>query len=296
MRQPVSSVLFSAMSNAMFVNANGVGDTLYLSVAWNAWFRRYGEQFDTVYLNTLNNHVTVLYHGMGVPCRMFFGLRATEDLTHWDASIPVDTRFVHWFDPSAAFRLCQEHNIHLAEGFAKLLGVDIAKKEDKSHLRPVYQTTKESELQGAILVAMFSSRCKSRFPDAEHYRMMPFSEWKVVLHFLRKAVPGTYRFVGAAEDRAKTLAIADEEWLTGVPLDQLAAVMKRAKLFIGVDGGMTALATSQNTPTFVVYPDCYKLSYTLPVCNPKMGYIQAALNTVRGEVVAALDRALPSLL
>lgn len=284
---------------ALFVSKNLIGDAMYISQALNAWYKQetaLAGVEPSVYIETLRNHVAPMYKQMGVPVN---GL-LTDD------TLPAFCDFIHTFDVTKAFQLCDQKKIHIAEAYAELLGVELEKKQDNSHLRPIYipyDEPVEDDLKGCILVSMFSNSCSSQERDETGKlkgkppnKMLPWPVWTVILRYLR-TLGYPLRFIGGMKDRTDTQQISEEEWLLGVPMNKTALIMQHAKLVVTLDNGMSHLAASQNTPTFLFYPACLGPHYILPKGNRNLQWIHMDPTRLHPAVaVLKMKQAMPWLL
>jgi len=274
------------MKKALFTSKNLIGDALYISLAWRAWWEKNKAEYDTVDLLTLDDHVKILYYGMGVPLRgMYYS--TPGHLFEYD--------FQHTLDVSAAFKLSDEKGQHVAESYADLLGVEIERKPDRSHLVPFYQPPTRNEAveaairngekqilftdehKGSILISMFSASCSSRKGERPN-KMLPWPKWLPILKEIRKQFPDNpIRFLGAPTDMvpngyAMNLVTAGE-YMLGIPLDRLAHIMRESLFVLTLDNGMAHLAASQGAREFIFYPRVLGTHYILPFGNRNMKYI-----------------------
>lgn len=261
---------------ALIKSVNLIGDALYISPALRAWLR-HNPMCDEITLHTLCDHITPLYKGM---VRDFPKVHV-ETIFH---EPPPDEHFDfrHTFDVTEAFALSDKKKQHIAQSYAELLGVEIAS------LKPTYITEDAIEdkddfhwfqsLEGCILLSMFSASCTSRDPKFHGVpnKMIPWHKWKPMIELLRKEFPiAVIRYLGAPTDRPPVefdtwLLEHDIEPMTGIPLNRLAVIMRKAKLLVTIDNGMGHLAASQETPTYLMYPRCLGTHYIVPVGNPNL--------------------------
>lgn len=274
------------MRTAFFLSRNLIGDALYISPAWRVWYEQNKGRYDKIQLCTLNDHVKMLYKGMGVPCEVVTELDVDQS----------QYEFVHEFNVNDAFMNSDRNKCHVAESYAKLLNVELKSEPDMSHLRPTYWPP-EIELdemeKGLILVSMFSASCSSRQGNRPN-KMLPWTKWKPILRWIANEFPGAkVRLLGAPTDQVpdfefqlwKTI-VPDLEYMRAVPLDRLAWIMRASLLTITVDNGMSHLAASQQAREFVLYPACLGTHYILPVGNQeRMEYLQMDPNEISPAVI-----------
>jgi len=286
------------MKKALFTSKNLIGDGLWISLALKAWWEKNKNEYDTVDILTLDDHVKTIYYGMGVPLRgMFYG----------NNGLRYD--FMHTFDVSKAFKLSDEKGQHVAESYADLLGVDIGRKADKSHLVPIYQPAWPDEVvkdwvpfdlldKRPILISMFSASCASRKGERAN-KMLPWPKWLPILQKIRQTFPDNpIRFLGAPTDIetpypfGATGMVQSGEWLLGIPLDRLAHIMRECLFVVTLDNGMAHMAASQGSREFIFYPRVLSTYYILPWGNKRMEFIHmdpSTLNPV--QAVWALQNA-----
>jgi ADP-heptose:LPS heptosyltransferase len=261
---------------ALFKSINLIGDALYIGPALRAWIKQNHKDYRNLYMLTLNDHITPLYQGM---IRDMLGIEVSSFRTIFDERDAPDTDFKHTFDVSAAFKLSDAKKQHLATSYADMLAVQIGDK--KSDVKPIYfpePGASDPSLDGCILVSMFSASCSGRDPKCNYVpnKMLPWEKWRPMLTLLREKFPNTpIRFLGADTDKytqGKDM-IRDSEYLMGIPLNRLALIMQKAKLLVTIDNGMSHLAASQETPTFLMYPKALGLHYILPIGNPNLVFV-----------------------
>lgn len=266
----------------LFKSSNLIGDALYISPAWRAWIKK--NQItgspDIVYMQTLPDHVAPLYQGM---LRDIFG-----NLVIVFERLEGEFDFEHTFDVSEAFTVSDKKKQHLAVSYADLLGVTIdtykptyIPDEDEETVKAPEAWDEIDELKGCILISMFSASCESRDKNRKGLppnKMLPFAKWIPMLKYLREKFPNKpIRFLGAPTDNL----IPDDigivypgEYMLGIPLNRLALIMRNASLVVTIDNGMSHLAASQETPTFLMYPRCLSPTYILPIGNPNLAWTQ----------------------
>jgi len=283
---------------ALFESINLIGDALYISPALRQWIMK---QEHEIYLTilTLNDHTAPLYPGM---VRDMMPEEETSSRKIRSMSVVFDVPetehfdFRWKFDVSEAFKLSDQKKQHLAKSYADLLGVEIP--ATYAALKPIFiprdpiWPNLDLPIKDAVLVSMFSASCTSRdkkTPGLPPNKMLPWDKWRMMLLELRKQYPAyPIRVLGAPEDK-----IPDEldelcvqngiEPMFGIPLNELALIMRNAKLLVTIDNGMSHLAASQETPTFLMYPMCLGTHYILPIGNPNMVYVQMNPVTVKSE-------------
>jgi ADP-heptose:LPS heptosyltransferase len=264
---------------ALFKSVNLIGDALYVGPALRAWIEKnHKSSKDEVYLETLKDHITPLYEGM---VRDFPWYVTWFKVVHERPEGEFD--FEHHFNVSRAFHLSDEKKQHVATSYAELLAVEVP------DISPVYHidyedAVKDSDLvesvNGSIIISAFSMSCQSRDAKTKGLppnKMLPWPKWKPMMELLRHEFPDTpIRFVGAPTDmipNGYAMEIVEPgEYMLGIPLNTLALIMKHAKLVVTIDNGMSHLAATQKTPTFLMYPRCLGTHYILPP-NPNMAYV-----------------------
>lgn len=271
---------------ALFISRNLLGDGLYISPALNQWYKEHlGAE---VTILTHDDFIKSIYSRMGVPLNVV--TEANES----------DFDFVHTFNVEKAFLLSDQKQCHVAESYAELLGVKLQPRggHKYGHLKPIFIPTGEEvedELKGNVLVSMFSASCASREGKPPN-KMLPWHKWEPILRYLRKEFDGVpIRFLGSPTDRAP-LSISEDEYLTGVPMNKLALIMRHARLLFTLDNGMSHLAASQETPTFLLYPRVLGLHYIAPVGNPNVRIIHMDPNIVHPmEIIKGLKMVVPQI-
>jgi ADP-heptose:LPS heptosyltransferase len=258
------------------VSRNLIGDALCAGVAIREWFRLNRSNYDEVDLLTHQDHVTVLYKGMGVNWSNIFTDKAQTKGNH----APDDFDKIYTLGAGDAGKYADEHQCHIIEGFCNQLGIEPPKVETITNQlgtfkawKPFYDPYQMRKLsdekvitfdfeEGLVLFSPFSASCSSRKGDQPN-KMLPASHWVQIINFMR--ILGPIRMLGAPDDLPdESWQLSEEEVMTGVPLDWLAAAMKKAKLVITIDNGMGHLAASQDAPHILFYPMCLGLHFILP--------------------------------
>jgi ADP-heptose:LPS heptosyltransferase len=265
----------------LFKSNNLIGDALNISPAWRTWIKKQGLNSlqDEIIMQTLPDHVAPLYQGMVrdlVKIQTFFNrLEGTFD-------------FEFNFDVNKAFIISDQDKCHIAESYAKMLGVELTGGIER--LKPTYipeifamnptldNVLYQEELKGMILISMFSASCESRdknTPGLPPNKCLPFFKWKPVLQLIQNEYPDTpIRFLGAPTDIVPDILKEFGEQMFGIPLNRLALIMQKAKLLVTIDNGMAHLGASQETPMFEMYPRCLAQHYILPKGNPNLEFVQ----------------------
>jgi hypothetical protein len=263
----------------LFKSNNLIGDALNLSPALRAWLRNRYYKEDNIYMQTLPDHVAPLYAGM---------VRDFPDL--WFKTVfnrPEGTfDFEFNFDVNQAFIISDQDKIHIAESYAKMLGVELTGGLER--LKPTYipDDNKWMEgphetlgsLKGCILISMFSASCESRdknTPGLPPNKMINEYKWKPMLELLKNEYPDVpIRFLGAETDVLPDILKEFGEPMFHIPLNRLALIMQKARLLVTIDNGMAHLGASQEIPMFEMYPRCLSPHYILPVGNPNLVWVQ----------------------
>lgn len=247
---------------ALFKSINLIGDGLYISTPLQAWHKKNPDAEITIL--TLKDHITELYEGMGVPC----------NIVHMADESAYD--FVFNFDCGQAFMIGDRDKCHIAEAYAKMLGVEI------ETAGPVYEAPLYMVPMGMIYVAPFSRSCSSHEGKPPN-KMLPFDKWAILLRYLRTL--GPIELLGGPNDvwpssPDPVMRFSEFEKVFGLSLGEVARRLKFAKLLVTVDNGIGHLAASQQTPTVVFYPECLGIHWITPVGNPNAVAIQINPATV----------------
>lgn len=272
---------------ALFKSQNLIGDGLYIGPALRKWIQQQTTPLD-VWIQTLPDHVAPLYEGM---VRDLWNPKTTVNTFGTCFDRPdIQFDFEHTFDVSAAFKVSDQKKQHLAKSYADLLGVELEATNEA--LKPIYipDDNKWMEgphaplgsLKGCILLSMFSASCQSRDKNVKGLppnKMLPFEKWKPLIRLLRKEYPmNPIRTLGAPTDAfpVEFQVFLEEhkvERMHGIPLNRLALIMQHTKLLVTIDNGMSHLAASQETPTFLMYPRCLAPHFILPIGNPNLQWV-----------------------
>jgi len=292
----------------LFRSHNLIGDALNISPALRTWIKNDPDKSKHIYMQTLPDHVAPLYIGMvrdllGEHCATFRTVFNRED-------VPTPIDFEHVFDVNKAFEVSDKDKCHIAESYAKLLGVQLEKSIEEGHrydhLKLTYIPDDNKWMEGphqplgslrdCILVSMFSASCTSHDPKCNFVpnKQLPFEKWKPILTLLKEHYPDTpFKFLGAPTDVVPDILKEFGEPMFGIPLNRLALIMQKAKLLVTIDNGMSHLGASQECNEFLIYPRCLAPHYILPVGNPNLVWVQAEPNFVNpAQLVHALKFAI----
>ncbi len=241
------------MPRALFTSKNLIGDALYIQPALAAWAKDH-EGWDIDIL-TLNDHITCLYHGMGIPRLRTIFERGEEQ---------YDFEFV--FLVNDAFTLGEQHKIHISTAYGKMLGYEITPQQRVSYT----PSDADDHEKGLILLSMYSNSCASRKGQMPN-KMISWAHWWHIVSMLRQL--GRVGALGGPGERVG-LQFSVDEYYTGLPLEKVARMLRDAKLLVTIDNGMAHLAASQGTPTILFYPQCIGQHWIVPAGNPKLYVLQ----------------------
>lgn len=249
------------MKRALIKSVNLLGDGLYVGPVARRWYELYGAEYDEIHLLTIKTYVTPIYSGMGVPWTVVF-----EEEGEYDTRLD--------FDVSKAFQISDKKKCHLVNSYAELAGVP----QDGLIARPNYQPPEievAEENKGLVMVSMYSMSCASReTPPRPPNKMLPWAKWLPLLSTLRQAYPeNRIVMLGAKEDRLpdewnEKFGFTEENYLTGVPVPELANIMKYGKMIVTVDNGMGHMAATMGLREFLLVPACLALHYIVPWGHP----------------------------
>jgi ADP-heptose:LPS heptosyltransferase len=255
------------MPRALFTSKNLIGDALYIQPALKMWSDQHpGWDID---LLTLDDHITCLYRGMGIP-----NLRViTEEEQRFDWSRPISDEegpplggnydFEHVFNVNEAFSL-GETGMHISQAYIKLLGFPVPEFPVKVDYTPPEGPSEK----GLVLLSMFSNSCASRSGKPPN-KMLSWAIWLPIVTLARQL--GKIAVLGGPDDKGKAVSqFREEEYYTGRSLEEVARLLRDAKLLITIDNGMGHLAASQGTPTILFYPACLGKHWIVPSGNKKL--------------------------
>lgn len=242
------------MRRALFISRNLIGDGLNTAPALIAWHKEHPEW--EIDLWTLPDTAGTIYQHFGVPLRTV----TQEEYLRY----PYNFEFK--FDCGEAFTVGDKAHIHIANAYAVLLQVKITSNE------LTYIPEEVEHKKGLVLISPFSASCASRQGHPPN-KMISMKQWNLMLKRLR--LLGEIGVLGGPLDFHPELEVKPEEYLTGLPLNQVALMLRDCKLFITIDNGMAHLGASQSAPMVLFYPACLGVHWILPVnTNPKFGWMQ----------------------
>lgn len=280
---------------AVFRSNNLIGDALNISPALAAW--RAEHPGWEINIQTLPDHAACLYSRMGVNVKNVF---TNEDdvVRHNPYEVAFD------FDCGKSFQLGEHLKIHQARAYAQMLGVSLGppvkEGEYDAAVRPIFKLTAEElnavpeRERGLILVSPFSRSCASREGKPPN-KMLPWHVWQPIIRFLR-TLGAPLAILGGPDDYAQALDFSADEYLTGRPLLEVAAIMRHARMLVSIDNGMGHLAASQETPTFLFYPACLGMHWIAPWGNRNAVICQLDPATIdAGSIMLVLRRSMEKL-
>lgn len=271
---------------ALVVSRNLIGDALYIQPAVKKWQDQHPDwQLD---LLTHKDHITVLYYGMGINwTNIYFDDCAETDVANYDS------KFVLGAGDAGA--LCDQKKVHIAEGYAEMIGVKLDEPFVKTEfgtfraihpyfdpdaaIRATSKLLPESleaykELMNdfhPVLWSPFSASCTSQEKDSKGNiigkppnKMLPKEAWLDGIDYMRSL--GPLRLLGGANE------VVPPEWKLsmeetgdlGLSMTVTALLMRQAKLVVTVDNGMGHLAASQDANHVVFYPMCLGMHFIVP--------------------------------
>lgn len=250
------------MMRALFTSKNLIGDALYIQPALKAWQAEHPDW--DIDLLVLPDHIEPLYRGMGIQNLRLIHEREVYIRAGEEDQPCVQYDFEHVFDISKAFSLGDQKRIHISQAYAELLGVPVPEHPPRVEYTPPDGPTEP----GLVLLSMFSNSCASRQGKSPN-KMLSFAVWLPILVLARQL--GKVAVLGGPKDKGQApLPLLDEEYYTGRSLEEVARLLRDAKLLITIDNGMGHLAASQGTPTILFYPKCLGRHWIIPSGNSKL--------------------------
>jgi ADP-heptose:LPS heptosyltransferase len=246
------------MKRALFISRNLIGDGLYIQPSLSVWAQQHPDW--EIDLLTLGDHITCLYEGMGIP-NLHIITKEEERFDYEGYPFGGKYDFEHVFLVNDAFTLGEQEKIHISKAYAKGLGVEIP-----DNVRVQYQPPEGETEEGLVLLSMFSNSCASRQGKPPN-KMLSWAHWLPILVLARQV--GKIGALGAPKDECP-LPLDRSEFRLGLPLPQVARILRDAKILITIDNGMAHLAASQGTPTVLFYPACLDRSWIIPSGNPNL--------------------------
>lgn len=277
------------MKRALIISHNLIGDALIAGIAIREFFRQKSTfenpdtgEFDVIDLLTQQDHVTRLYSGLRVEWSdIYTDISSVE----YEKVEPYDKIFTLGAGDAGAYVDSQpEPKPHIVEGFAHQLEIELPKPNMETTpygnfrgWKPFYDPFQSFGPTGDrglelreqiisigdnwILFSPFSASCSSRKGQPPNKMLKP-EHWIPIIEFMRTL--GPIRMLGAPDDKPdERWQLSEDEIMTGVPLDWLAAVMKKSKLVITIDNGMGHLADSQDANHILLYPQCLSLGFII---------------------------------
>lgn len=232
---------------ALFKSINLLGDAMYIQPALEQWASEH-EDWE-IDLLTLNNYVTDAYLRFGIP-----NLRVV-----FEPEGQYDFEFV--FDVNTAFKISDEHKVHVSTAYGRMLGYNIQPRRVK-----FIPSDADDHKKNLVLFSMFSNSCACREePPKPPNKMIGWNHWYPVVGLVRQ-LGGEFGLLGAKEEKPG-LPFSDDEYYTGISMEKVARLLRDARLFLTIDNGMSHIAASQGTPTILFYPKCLGIHYICPPGN-----------------------------
>jgi ADP-heptose:LPS heptosyltransferase len=271
------------MPRALFTSKNLIGDAMYIQPALKRWSDEHPDW--DIDLLTLNDHITCLYEGMGIPrLRIIF-----EREVYIRAGEPdqpcVEYDFEFEFKVNIAFSLGDMRKIHISQAYMSMLGYEVDKPQAVEYDPGVGDYFQPEDGGRLVLLSMFSNSCASREGKPPN-KMLSWSVWHSILTLVRQW--GSVRVLGGPKDfESAPLAIKPEEYLTGKSLPYIARTMRSADLLITIDNGMSHLAASMRLPIILFYPKCLGTHWIIPSGHSRLVVYHIdpmTLDAVMGEM------------
>lgn len=255
------------MRKVLVRSVNLIGDALYTSCAMRDYLAAYPDTHFTVL--TLQDHVTPMYSQFGLPITVVTDM---HDNIEWLEESRFDAIFdlgagVHGALADSVLKTEKKY-LHIAQCYGRTMGVDV--KDFRPTYRPVGELADET-LRGAIFISPFSMSCTSQDPHRPGLppnKMLPWSTWGLILRLLRTFnLP--IRCLGAKDSRAPMLTLSEEEYYTGVPMNDVALALQHCKMLVCVDNGMGHIGATLSRPVVVFYPKVLPVSFMGQVYNSR---------------------------
>ncbi len=240
---------------ALFVSKNLLGDGLNIYPALSTWCK---DNPDWEVHLVADPGSEIIYERMMVP-----NVKVINEISEVDGCYDIEFKF----DCGEAFRYSDQHKVHIAQAYADLLGVTLAKGESEGSLKfEVDETqgdTGEGWMSDLILVSPFSRSCASQSGQPPN-KMLPWPKLKPIINQLRKR--GNIGILGSNGDRLPhDFEIAEHEYFTGLSLNTVALMLRDCKYLFTIDNGISHLAATQQTKSVVLYPACLGLHWIAPL-------------------------------
>lgn len=302
------------LHDAGFESRNSLGDALYTTPVIREWHRQNPEF--KIEIRTDDNWVKPVYQHMGIPITFshdqlddrHYGFYCDLDASKAAEKCDVEGKVGHMADLFASMAgiklpdncwcgLPAVHHYHLPEdAVCKSLDTGTHHKFMSARHKPIFIPDPEevpAELKDCILISPYSHSCITQHGLAR--KMLPWVLWDLIIRYLRSwHLP--IRLLGAPQDRCP-LAVSEDEYLTGIPLNRLANIMRQASLLVTVDNGMNHLAASQDCPEFLFYPNALRLDFLLPRYNRNMFFLHVDPERIPAiEMMCALRNNVPKLI
>lgn len=237
------------MKRALFISKNLIGDALNIAPALRAWRMEHTPYDWDVDLLTLPDHVAEVYGKMGAVVNVIYN----EPIEGYN--------FKHYFDISKAFAIGEQKKCCMVDAYCEMLGV--RPNEDA----PTFTVTETEHAKDLILISPFSRSCSSNEGKPPN-KMLRWKDWRPIIRFLRTL--GPIGVLGGKADRTNELEVSEDEYFTGLPLNEVALMLRDCKLFVSIDNGMSHLAATQQTKHLLFYPACLGLHWAAPWGNLNM--------------------------
>lgn len=163
--------------------------------------------------------------------------------------------------------------LHISEGYAKMLGVTL------DTLRPtnVWQRVLDTErLDPFILIAPFSRSCSVHTTGVANKTIADW-KWEHIIHHLRKQnLP--VKVLAGPNDYLKKCSVSMNDYITCKSLYELELTLKSAKLFVTLDNGVGHIAAALDVPMIYLWPKVSCIEFIAPLYAKKTVYLMMEPN------------------
>lgn len=168
-----------------------------------------------------------------------------------------------------ASRLPGGRQLHISEGYSKILGVTL------NTIKPttVWQRVDGSErLDPFILISPFSRSCSVHTPPFKANKTIEDWKWEHLIHHLRKqGLP--IKVLAGPNDFLKKCSIGVDDYITCKSLYELELTLKSSAMLVTVDNGIGHVAAALELPMIYLWPKVSSLEFIAPIWNKKAKYL-----------------------
>lgn len=252
------------VEKAVFLGFNALGDTLCTTPVIRAFRQRHphahllyvvqGAEFCRILDG--NPDIDLVLYSEGLYLR---GWAAVNDA--WLRALPLDLRgetLVYRFDLAAVCTSRAAFQRHIAQGFGRALGIEVASTRPVVVLRPQDHHAADVFIRRPYVVLSPTSVANPVGTDGRGAKSWPDDRWRGLA---RAMTAGGYDVLCVGSEHDTPLDCPGARMLYGLPIRVVAALLARAACLVTIENGLAHLAAALDVPTVLLYSNIVPLAW-----------------------------------